>query len=120
MLTTSVIEKTNIVTLDFGGGLDVEDEQQLRDALDPVIAQHGSARLLASIGEIDLGRVEPKAAWMDLKAAGYVDKIDRVAVVSDAGWLTKISEWAGELTSMTLQTFPAAERDQAMAWLTEG
>lgn len=119
MLTTSVIEESNIVTLDFGGSLDVEDEQRLRSALDPVIEQHGRARVLASIGEIDPGRVEPKAAWMDLKAAGYADKIDRLAVVSDASWLAKLSEWTGELTSLTIETFPSDQRDQAIAWLSQ-
>lgn len=119
MLNTSVIEGTNIVTLDFAGSLDVEDEQRLRSALDPVIEQHGLARVLAAIGEIDLGRVEPKAAWMDLKAAGYLDKIDRLAVVSDASWLAKISEWTGELTSLTVRTFSSDQRDQATAWLSQ-
>lgn len=119
MLNTSVIEDTNIVTLDFGGSLDVDDEQRLRSALDPVIEQHGSARILAAIGEIDVGRVEPKAAWMDLKAAGYLGKIDRLAVLSDASWLTRISEWTGELTSLRVETYSSEQRDQAMAWLSQ-
>lgn len=119
MLDISVIGQANIVTSDFGGSLDVDDEQRLRSALDPVIERHGQARVLASIGEIDVGRVEPKAAWMDLKAAGYFSKIDRLAAVSDASWFTRISDWTGERTSLTVQTYSSDQRDQSIAWLSQ-
>lgn len=119
MLNTSVIEETNIITLDFDGSLDVEDQKRWRTVLNSVLDQHGTARVLAEIGEIEFGRIEPKAAWMELKSAGYFDKIDQLAVVSDASWITKISEWTSSLTSTTLRTFPSDQRDQAMAWLTD-
>lgn len=119
MLDMSVLDGTNIVTADFSGSLDVEDEKALRAALDEAVAEHGGVRVLASIGEIDFGRIEPRAAWMDVKAAGYLEDIDRLAVVSDASWVTRLSEWTGNLTSLTVRTFPSDRRDEAIAWLSQ-
>lgn len=119
MLTVSTIENSNIVTADYSGSLDVEDEKKLRNVLQKAIDNNGTIRLLVSIGEIDLGSIEPKAAWMDLKAAGFFDNVEKLAVVTDAGWLSQISDWAGDLTSMTVETFPTGQRDDAVSWLTE-
>jgi hypothetical protein len=41
-----------------------------RERLKTVIRERGSARLLVEYGAVDLGRVEPRAMWEDLKAAG--------------------------------------------------
>lgn len=112
-----MLEDTNIVTLDFSGSLHVDDEQEIRAALDPVIAAHGSARVLIAMGQIDVGEVEPKALWMDIKGAGYLDDIERAALVSDASWLTKLTEWTGNLAPLEVRTFHPEERDDAMAWL---
>lgn len=119
MLTASTIENSNVVTADYSGGLDVDDEKNLRSVLQEAVDKNGKIRLLATIGDIDLGRVEPKAAWMDLRAAGFLDDVEKLAVVSDASWLTHVTEWVGDLTSMTVQTFPSGQRDNAVAWITE-
>lgn len=118
MLETTVQSGTNIVTLDYHGGLSVEDEQRMRQVLDEVIRDHGSVRMLAVMGTIDFSEISPKAAWMDLKAAGYLKKLERPALVTDAAWAAKISEWTAELVHITVRTFPADARSAALARIT--
>ncbi|GGG68001.1 hypothetical protein GCM10011374_35390 [Kocuria dechangensis] len=118
MLETTVQPGTNIVTIDYQGGLSVEDEQRMRQVLDEVIRDHGSVRMLAVMGKIDFSEISPKAAWINLKAAGYLKKLDRLAVVTDAAWAAKISEWTAELVHITVRTFPADQRADALAWIT--
>lgn len=119
MLETTVQTGTNIVRVDYHGGLTVEDEQRLRDVLDAVIRDHGGARMLVTIGEIAVSAVQPRAVWMDLQAAGYLKRIDRLAVVTDASWTTKIFDWTGEHTHLAVRTFPAAQHETALAWITQ-
>lgn len=119
MLTVSTIENSNVVTADYSGSLNVDDEKNLRDVLQEAVGKSGKIRLLATIGDIDLGRIEPRAAWMDLKAAGFLNDVEKLAVVTDASWLGHVAEWLGDLTSMTVQTYPSGQRDNAVAWITE-
>ncbi len=119
MLTVSTIENSNVVTADYSGSLNVDDEKNFRAVLQEAVEKSGKIRLLATIGDIDLGRIEPQAAWMDLKAAGFFKDVEKLAVVTDASWLAHISEWVGDLTSMAVQTYPSGQRDNAVAWITE-
>lgn len=120
MLTTETIDGTNIVTADYSGSLHVDDEKKLRRVLEDTVATYGGIRLLVTIGDIDLQRIEPKAAWMDLRAAGFLKDVEKLAVVTDASWLTHVSDWAADLTSLTVQTYPSGQRDKAVTWITEG
>lgn len=119
MLNVSTIENSNVVTADYSGSLGVDDEKNLRSVLQEAIDRSGRIRLLVTIGDINLGRMEPKAVWMDLKAAGFFKDVDKLAVVTDASWLAHVSEWAGDLTDMTVETYPSGRRDNAVAWITE-
>ena len=119
MLNVSTIENSNVVTIDYSGSLGVDDETSLRSVLEEAIARSGKIRLLATIGDVELGRVEPKAAWMDLKAAGFLKEVEKLAVVTDASWIAHIGDWVGDLTSMTVETYPSGQRDNAVAWITE-
>ncbi len=119
MLNVSTIENSNVVTVDYSGSLGVDDEKKLRSVLQEAVDRSGKIRLLATIGDIDLGRMEPKAVWMDLKAAGLFNKVDKMAVVTDASWLAHVSDWVGDLTEMAVETYPSGQRDNAVAWITE-
>lgn len=119
MLNVSTIENSNVVTADYSGSLAVDDEKKLRSVLQEAVDRSGKIRLLATIGDIDLGRIQPKAAWMDLKAAGFFDDVEKMALVTDASWLARVTDWAGDLTDMTVATYPSGQRDNAVAWITE-
>lgn len=119
MLETTVKPGTNIVTIDYRGGLTVENEQRMRQVFDEVLRDHGNLRVLAVLGSIDVSAVEPKAAWMDMKAAGYLKRLDRLAVVSDAAWVSKLTESTAELAHVSVRTFPADQHKSALAWITQ-
>lgn len=117
MLTTDTITGTNIVIAVYSGSLDTEEMEALRATVQQVIEREGSVRLLAEFGEVELGRVEPKAWVEDLKMVGILGDIEKMAVIADPSWLQKWSELAGGLISGELKTFDIAERDEAASWL---
>lgn len=117
MLESSVIEGTNVVTATYEGALGAEEVETVRQQLSDLIAQHGKARLLVQFGDVDLGRVEPEAVWKDLKSIGMLDDLDRVAMVTDAGWADKFSSFADKVTPFELKVYGTQSRDAAVAWL---
>lgn len=120
MLTTSSIEGTNIVTATYqGGSLSADEMEELRGRLTRAVALHGAVRLLVEIGKVDLGRIEPRAIWEDLKLVGMIDDLDRYAVVTDQDWIANLAGAADAVAPFDLRVFPADRRDDAVAWLSE-
>lgn len=117
MLNSSVIKGTNIVTATYSGSLGAEQMEELRDQLSRVVAQHGNVRLLVEIGDLELGRMEPRAIWEDLKLVGRFDELDRYAVVADHDWVSRLVNIADAVTPFDLRVFPIDQRDHAVAWL---
>jgi hypothetical protein len=70
MLTSNVMEGSNTVTMTYDGPLHAEEMVAVRERLTTVVCERGSARLLVEYGTVDLGRVEPRAMWEDLRTAG--------------------------------------------------
>jgi hypothetical protein len=70
MLTSNVMEGSNIVTMTYDGPLHAEEMVAVRERLTTVVRERGSARLLVEYGTVDLGRIEPRAMWEDLRTAG--------------------------------------------------
>lgn len=118
MLNSSVIDGTKVVTATYEGGLSSEDMDSIRERLREVVADHGSASLLVEYGEVDWGRIEPEAAWKDLKSIGMLEDIERLAVVSDQEWIRTVAGGAGALAPSEVKTFTGDQRDDAVAWLT--
>lgn len=118
MLATRTIPDTNIVEVEFSGALRVEDEQVLHSTLQHAVDSHNKFRLLAVIGTVEYGRIEPKAAWMDAKAAVFLPRIERAALVMEPGLLEKITSGLGALIpGMEWRSFGPGERAAAEAWL---
>jgi hypothetical protein len=117
MLTASVLERTNIVAARYDGSLSTDEMTALRRQIDAVVAEHGSARLLAEYGDVDLRRIEPGAVWEDLKTAGVLTDVDKVAIVAGLGWIRRLSEIAGAIAPVEVEVFDPAERFSAMSWL---
>ena len=117
MLTTSVLEGTQIVAATYSGSLRTEEMTTLREQIERVIAEHGQARLLLEYGDIDLSRIEPRAMWEDLKTAGVLGDVDRIAVLTDARWLQKVTGAAQTVTPAEVQVYDADRRTDAEHWL---
>lgn len=82
-----------------------------------VVADRGSAKLLVEYGDVDLGRVEPEAAWKDVKTLGMLDDVDKFAVVTDKSWIGKLGEAVWALAAVNVQVFDHDRRDEALLWL---
>lgn len=117
MLTSEVVEGTNIVTVAYDGSLSADEMKEARENLSSVAQRHGAAKLLVEYGDIDIGRIEPKAAWEDLKTIGQLDDVSKLALVTDKGWVQSVGETAGTLTSTDVEIFDEDERDEALVWL---
>lgn len=119
MMETTAQPGTNIVTVDVHGGLTAQDMQQMRQVLDEVIRDHGRVRMVAVRGKIDFTDISPKAIWLDLKSAGYIKKLERLAVVTDVDWEAKVSEWTTELVHVPMRSFGLDQRAAALAWISQ-
>jgi SpoIIAA-like len=117
MLTSSVIEGSNIVTMTYDGPLRAEELVAARERLRTVIRERGSARLLVEYGAVDLGRVEPRAMWEDLRTSGVLLDLTKVAVVADRGWIDTLAAMTGTVLPVEVRSFLRAQRDNAVAWL---
>ncbi|MDO5499730.1 MAG: STAS/SEC14 domain-containing protein, partial [Propionibacteriaceae bacterium] len=118
MLTTRAIPDTNIVEVNFTGALRVEDEQVLHATLQEAIDAHDKIRVLASIGTIEWGRIEPAAALMDAKAAKFLPHVERAAVVVEPGVVEKLTAIVGALVpGARWRPFDPDQREAAEIWL---
>jgi len=119
MMETTVRTGTNIVTVDVHGGITADDMLKMRQVMDEVIREHGKVRMVAIRGDIDFGDITPKAIWLDLKSAGYIKKLERLAVVTDVDWEAKVSEWTTELVHVPMRRFRLDDRTAALAWISQ-
>jgi hypothetical protein len=88
---------------------------RLRDDLE----QNGKSRILEVIRHF--GGMEPQAYWTDLKlGVPLANKVSRVAVVADQGWIRAATHLGGFFTRAELKTFEPAELERARAWIAEG
>lgn len=117
MLDSQILDGSNIVTATYSGSLGADETANLRRQVETVIASEGSARLLLEVGDLDAGRVEPKAVWEDLKSARLLDDITRMALVGDDTLMSGLAQAMGTLSSTETKTFAADDRDQAVVWL---
>jgi SpoIIAA-like len=57
------------------------------------------------------------ALWADLKVGmGHMRGWKRIALVTDIGWATHLTDLFGWLTPGEVKTFPLAKRQDAVAW----
>lgn len=117
MLTNNVIEGSNILEVTYDGALGADEMVAVRERLDALIRERGSARLIVEYGPVDLGRVEPRAMWEDLKSAGLLKDVTKVAVVADQGWIETMASAVGTVVPLEVRSFHRDQRDEAIAWL---
>jgi hypothetical protein len=106
MLTSNVMEGSNIVTMTYDGPLHAEEMVAVREQLTTVVRERGSARLLVEYGTVDLGRVEPRAMWEDLRTAG-------VPMAHRTGPLTRRFRTNGAYRSSTMRPMPRRTPDRS-------
>jgi len=117
MLESSKIEGTDIVTVTYDRSAGADEMVAAREKVSAVVAERGSAKLLLDVQDVDLGRIEPKAFWEELKSAHLADDIDKLAIVADSGALEKLASVADSVTSIEVRAFDSGQRDDAVIWL---
>jgi len=86
--------------------------------LDAFITQQGSIRLLEIVRHFNLSDVTLSMFWEGVKFDIHnLRHIRRAAIVSDIGWISPWTKFAGSLMSTEVRVFPLAELDAARAWL---
>lgn len=119
MLTSSVLERSNIVAAWYDGPLSTDEMSDFRRRINDVVAEHGTARLLAEYGDVDLDRIEPGAVWEHLKISGALRNVDKVAIVVGLGRIHRLSGVAEAVAPVDVEVFDPAERFAVMTWLRE-
>ncbi|WP_169316330.1 STAS/SEC14 domain-containing protein [Mobilicoccus pelagius] len=116
-MTTQIEPGTNVVTIEVGGDLGADEMAACRRTLEEVEAEHGSLRLLARYGDVDLTRIAPRAYLEDLENVPLVRHVERCAIVAHQRWVRAVSELGGRIVPGELRTFDRGETDAARAWL---
>lgn len=117
MLTTTPRPGTDLVTIEFSGGLDGGAMRACQETLVRVQREHGTLRLLAIYGDVDLRAMEPAALWEDLKNVPVIRHVERCAIVADQEWVRRVSTVAAPFVPGELRTFAPDELAAARAWI---
>lgn len=117
MLKTAVIEGTNVVSITVDGSISADEDVAAQKVVADVAREHGKIQMLLDYDGVDLGRVEPKAVWEDLKGSRLLGDTDRIGVVSDSSALETFAGAIGAISHLEVRTFAADQRDAAVAWL---
>ena len=87
--------------------------------LEGVFSLHEKVRLLYHFAE-DFTGFETRAMWDDAKLGlRHFSGFERVAVVSDVGWLTRAMPAISAVMPGTFRAYPNAQMAEARAWLLE-
>jgi hypothetical protein len=121
MIQFEVLREQNIVTITPTGPLETADFENLAREIDPLMAANGK---LAGL----MIRAQAFPGWRDFSAiaahfrfvTAHQRRIERIAVVTDSGFLKLAPHFAGIFVHPEIRTFGAAEKEQALAWLQTG
>ncbi len=106
---------TPLLGFELSGTLHAED---YRDVLLPAIekaASVGDVRVVIVID--DFHGVTPAAVWQDLKMGiEHLHSWKRIAVVTDAEWISHALSLFGWMTPGDVKHFPSSERADAVNW----
>lgn len=101
------------------GKLQTDEERQLIERADAVIAEHGKIDILVELS--DFKGATAQAVVTDLKwLAHNIRNLSRLAVVADSkvlGWLVDLDAKFAKLMDIEEKHFTRQQRDQAWTWL---
>ena len=107
-----------VIGFEASGKIAAED---YRDVVVPALeqaAKAGDVRFVIVMHDFD--GMSGGAIWQDLKLGiEHLRSWKRIALVTDIGWMTHITDLFGWMTPGETRTFALAERDQAVRWVAE-
>jgi hypothetical protein len=121
MIQFELLRDRNILILTPQGPLEKADFERVAREIDPIIASKGKlAGIMISIRSFP-GWQNFEALTSHLKfIADHQRNIERIAVLTDSGFLKLMPQIAGMFVHPTLRHFDLEQRDQALAWLETG
>jgi hypothetical protein len=106
---------TGVIGFEVVGELKAED---YRDVVLPALeraAAGGEVRFVVIIPEFH--GMSGGALWQDLKVGiEHLRAWKRIALVTDIGWMERMTSLFGWMTPGEIRHFPLAQRDEAIAW----
>ncbi len=108
-----------VIGFEASGKIAAED---YRDVVLPALeqaAKTGDVRFLIVMRGFD--GISGGALWQDLKIGiEHLRAWKRIALVTDIGWMSHMTDLFGWMTPGETKTFALDEQEQAVRWLTEG
>jgi len=116
MLSYQEIPGTNIAELVVDGKVTRQDFEDIAGRMEKLIEEHGRVRLLEEIRSF--GGFELSVLWDDMKFAfGHLKDFERVAVVTDKGWIKNWSKFGNIFIKADVRVFEPSQIEDARAWL---
>lgn len=114
------MDDDRVVAVRIDGTIREADVRAMVDVIEDKLTRH--PKLRAYVELVHLGGIEPVALLEELKMGlRHWDRFERKASVTDARWIARIAEAVDPLfPSITVRVFALAEREAALAWITEG
>lgn len=107
-----------VIGFEASGKIAAED---YRDVILPALedaANSGDVRFLIVMRDFD--GMTGGAVWQDLKVGfEHLRAWKRIALVTDIEWMIHVTNLFGWMTPGETRTFPLAQRDDAVKWLSE-
>jgi hypothetical protein len=120
MITLLHQEIGNVVSFRLEGKIDAEDIDKIADILEKKFDSEESVNLYI---EIDNDLEESFGGIFEQAKKGFtvilpnLGKIKKAALVSDKGWLRKITDFKDMFFTMEMRGFPSNEKDKAFQWI---
>lgn len=109
---------TDIVEITIEGRVSRAEFDDVAAALEAVISQHGTVRVLEDIHSFE--GIQASAFWDDLKfSLRHMNEVSRAAVVTDEHALEWFVRLVRPVVRGEIRTFHRGELDAARAWLRE-
>ena len=121
MIETLTDLPPNVAGVVAHGELTAEDYRDgIRPAIEAAFAAGPPVRMVLVL-DSDFTGFSAGAMWQDVKTGvSHPTGWERVAVVGDVSWISHSVHMFGFLMPGEVKAFPLAERDAALAWVTQG
>ena len=119
MIKSELLKDQGVLIVSPVGRLEVSDFEHLAQEVDPYIEQNGRLRGLMVQTESFPGWADFAALLSHLKfVRDHQSKIEKVAAVSDSGFLRIIPSVASHFVKAEVRHFDYHDKEKALGWLT--
>jgi len=121
MINAKLLRDEGILVVSPADKLDTTDFERLRLLTDPYIEKHGELKGLLIDAEAFFGWEDFSSMLSHIRfVRNYHKKIERVAAVTDNGFLAILPKVADHFVAAEVRHYDYRERDEALNWLRGG